>query len=81
MLGIFIDLSKVVDTVYHKLLITKSENHGVKGTNLRSFKSYLENRKHFITYENFSTFHINISCVVPLASIFGPLLFLVYVNM
>ena len=79
-LGIFIDLSKAFDTVDHKILITKLENYGVKGTNLQWFKSYLENRKQFIAYENFSTSYINISCGLPQGSILGPLLFLVYVN-
>ena len=50
-LGIFIDFSKVD----RRILITKLENYGVKGTNLQWFKSYLENRKQFIAYENFST--------------------------
>ena len=77
---IFMDLSKAFDTVYHKILITKLENHGVKGTNLQWFKSYLENRKQFIAYENFSTPSINISCGVPQSSILGPLFFLVYAN-
>ena len=54
-LGIFIDLSKAFDTVDHKILITKLENYGVKGTNLQWIKSFLENRKQFIAYENFST--------------------------
>ena len=79
-LGIFIDLSKAFDTVDHKILITKLENYGVKGTNLLSFKSYLKNRKQFIAYENFSTSYINISCGAPQGPILGPLLFLVYVN-
>ena len=52
-LGIFIDLAKVFDAVDHKVLIIKLENYGVKRTNLRWFKSYLENHKHFIAYENF----------------------------
>ena len=51
--GIFIDLSKAFDTVDYKILITKFESYGVKGTNLRWFKSYLENRKKFIGYEKF----------------------------
>ena len=79
-LGIFIDFSKAFDTVDHKILITKLENYGVKGTNLLSFKSYLKNRKQFIAYENFSTSYINISCRAPQGPILGPLLFLVYVN-
>ena len=54
-LGIFIDFSKAFDTVDHKILITKLENYGVKGTNLQWLKSFLENRKQFIAYENFST--------------------------
>ena len=75
--GIFMDLSKPLDTVDHKILITKLENYGVKGTNLLWFKSYLENRKHFIAYENLSISHISISCGMPQGSILGPLLFLV----
>ena len=79
-LGIFIDLSKAFNTVDHKILITKLENYAVKGTNLQWLKSYLENRKQFIAYENFSTSYMNISFGVPQGSILGPLLFLVYVN-
>ena len=54
-LVIFIDISKAFDTVDHKILITKLENYGVKKTNLQWLKSFLENRKQFIAYENFST--------------------------
>ena len=73
-LDIFIDLSNAFDKVDHKILITKLENYGVKGT-----KSYLKNYKQFIANENFSTSYTNISCRVSQGSILGPLLFLVYV--
>ena len=49
-LRIFIDLSKVFNTVDHKILKKKRELYGIKGSKLRWFESYLSNRKQFITY-------------------------------
>ena len=40
-LGVFIDLSKPFDTVYHNILITKLDNYDVNGNKLRWFPSYL----------------------------------------
>ena len=40
--GIFIYFSKVFDLADHKVLITKLENYGVKGTNLRCLKAILK---------------------------------------
>ena len=44
-LSIFIDFSKVFDTVDNKILISKLKNYGVTGNNLKWFESYLNNRK------------------------------------
>ena len=54
-LGIFIDLTKAFDTVDHNILISKLENYGVRRVNLKWFKSYLDNRKQFISYDNNNT--------------------------
>ena len=43
-LGVFVDLSKVFDTVNHKILISKLENYERRVTNLLWFISYLTNR-------------------------------------
>ena len=79
-LGIFIDLSKAFDTVYHKILTKKLELYGINGCNLVWFESYLSNRKQFITYTDKQTNIETIKCGVPQGSILGPLLFLIVVN-
>ena len=64
--GVFINLQKAFDTVDHKILIDKLFYYGIRGTANQWFKSYLENRRQFVT--------INIG--VPQGSVLGPLLFL-----
>ena len=51
-LGVFMYLSKAFDTVDHVILIKKLNHYGVKGKNLLWFKSYLNNRRQFITHNN-----------------------------
>ena len=51
-LGVFMDFSKTFDTVDDVILIKKLDHYGVKGRNLLWFKSYLNNRRQFITHNN-----------------------------
>jgi len=78
-LGFFPDLQKAFDTVDHSLLY-KMYLHGVRGIVLRWFRDYLTNRQQFVTFANVSSDLGKISCGVPLGSVLGPLLFLLYVN-
>ena len=48
-LGVFTDLSKEFDTVDHEILIKKLQYYGIDGTALEWFKSYLSNRKQYIS--------------------------------
>ena len=47
--GVFIDLQKAFDTVDHKILLHKLNYYGIRGKVNDWFKSYLSNRKQFVS--------------------------------
>ena len=82
-LNIFLDLSKAFDTFDHTILLNKLKYHGLKGSTLNLFQSYLNNRKQYTEIEDtISTinFFLPIHVGVPQGSILGPILFIIYVN-
>ena len=79
-LGIFIDLSKAVDTFNHNILLEKLKTYGIQSENVKWFRSYLSNKKQFISYGDSKTEMKIVKCGVPQGSILGPLLFLIFVS-
>ena len=78
--GIFVDLEKAFDTVNHQILCEKLNHYGFRGGTNMLIKSYLENRKQFVSINGFESETKTITCGVPQGSSLGPLLFLIYIN-
>ena len=78
--GIYVDLQKAFDAVDHKILLHKLEYYEIRGVCNDWFKSYLSNRKQFVSINGYNSDLIPVDCGVPQGSVLGPLLFLIYVN-
>ena len=50
-LGVFIDLTKALDTVDHNILLKKLFHYAVRDNTLKLLQNYLHNRKQYIPYK------------------------------
>ena len=78
--GIFVDLEKAFDTVHHDILCEKIKAYGLRGNINKLLKSYLSNRKQFVSINGHDSDVKDVTCGVPQGSSLGPLLFLIYIN-
>lgn len=79
-LCVFVDLAKAFDTVSHPDLLDTLENIGFRGMFHNLIKSYLTNRKHFVSIDNCDSDLRNVCYGVPQGTVLGPILFCIYVN-
>jgi len=83
--GIFCDQSKAFDCVNHRILLSKLERYGIRGTFGSLIKSYLTERYQRVAIEdktdtiNYSNWEL-VKHGVPQGSILNPLFFLLCIN-
>ena len=78
--ALLMDLRKAFATVSHQKLLQKPLHYGIRGPAYSLIESYLSNRQQFVSINNSASSLKSISIGLPQGSIFGPLLFLIYVN-
>ena len=78
--GIFLDLSKAFDTLYHAILLSKLEACGIIGTAHPLLTDYFRNRIQYVQIEDSKSDALRQICDVPQASLLGPLFFIIYIN-
>jgi len=83
--GIFCDLSKAFDCVNHRILLSRLELYGIRGTSETLIKSYLTERyQRILIKDNTNTINYSnwerVKRGVSQGSILSPLFFLLYIN-
>ena len=78
--GLFLDISKAFDKVWHEGLIFKLKQNGISGKLLNLIKDFLKNRKQRVVLNGQFSSWADVDAGVPQGSILGTLLFLIYIN-
>ena len=77
---ILLDFSKALDKVAHEKLISKLHFYGIQGKTFSWVKDFLDTRSQAVVLNEVKSDKIDVSSGVPQGSVFGPILFLAYIN-
>ena len=77
---VFLDVSKAFDKVWHEGLTFKIKQMGITGCLFEWLKSYISERYQKVVLNGMESHLCFLEAGVPQGSIFGPLLFLIFIN-
>ena len=75
--GVFLDLSKAFDKVWHGGILYELKNNGINGNAVQLIESFLHNRCQRVVLNGQSSSWLSIRAGVPQGSVLGPLFFLI----
>ena len=78
--GVFLDISKAFDNVWHEGLPLKLNQNGISGYLLKLLRDFLSYRKQRVVLNGQHSSWDNVNAGVPQGSILGLLLFPIYIN-
>ena len=78
--GVFLDISKAFDKLWHEGLLLKLNQNVISGNLLKPLCEFLSSRKQRVVLNGQHSSWDNVTAGVPEGSILWPLLFLIYVN-
>ena len=79
-IAVFLDMSKLFDTIKHSVLFEKLHNCGIRGVALNWFKSYLTDRKLIVRFDNTDSDVYNVEYGTAQGSVLGPILYNFFTN-
>ena len=78
--GVFLDISKAFNKIWHEGLLLKLNRNGISGNLSNLLRDFVSCRKQRVVLNGQHSSWDNVTAGVAQGSILGPLLFLIYVN-